>query len=224
LGRLYEREAVRAPLAWAKNFGNWHGQLKGVRRHPRLRHMVSPRANPIANVAAVRVPPVVTRTGRRQFSGEDKRHIVEKTCLPGGSPSVVARRYGIDLRLLFRWRRAPGLAEDTECASLCCVSGGRDPIQRRSGWPASCWEGMNAAGDGDGVRPSLYEQSDADLVAEPEDVLLRPRTMRRSTTGAPGFPGRSGSPPPAHGQAWQVRSRVGSARSCPLGRSLWSTQ
>ena len=70
-------------------------------RHPRLRHMVSPIAIPMANQAADRVPAVVTRTGRRrQFSEEDKRRIVEETCRPGQSLSAVARRCGIDLRLL----------------------------------------------------------------------------------------------------------------------------
>jgi transposase len=64
----------------------------------------------MANEAADRVPAVVTRTGRRrQFSAEDKRGIVEETCRPGQSLSAVARRYGIDLRLLFRWRRALGV-------------------------------------------------------------------------------------------------------------------
>jgi transposase-like protein len=102
-----------------KSFGNWRGQLKREDvaggdarwgRHPRLRHMVSPMATPMANEAADRVPAVVTRTGRRrQFSEEDKRRIVEETCRPGQSLSAVARRYGIDLRLLFRWRRALGV-------------------------------------------------------------------------------------------------------------------
>lgn len=56
------------------------------------------------------MPVVVTRTGRRrQFSEEDKRRVVEETCRPGQSLSAVARHYGIDLRLLFRWRRALGV-------------------------------------------------------------------------------------------------------------------
>src|SRR5215471_12650730 len=142
--RLHERDAVRALWrghfeAWRlsgltqreycerhglslKSVGNWRSQPKREDvagrdarwgRHPRLRHMVSPMATPMANEAADRVP-VVPRTGRRRPFSEDKRLIVEETCRPGQSLSAVARRYGIDLRLLFRWRRA--LATAPRCA------------------------------------------------------------------------------------------------------------
>jgi transposase len=118
LSGLTQREYCERHGLSLKSFGNWRGQLKREDvvgrdarwgRHPRLRHMVSPMATPMANEAADRVPAVVPRTGRRrQFSAEDKRLIVEETCRPGQSLSAVARRYGIDLRLLFRWRRALG--------------------------------------------------------------------------------------------------------------------
>src|SRR6202022_2734686 len=69
----------------------WRAAMPRWGRHPRLRHMVSPMATPMANEAADRVPAVVTRTGRRrQFSEEDKRRIVEETCRPGESLSAVA--------------------------------------------------------------------------------------------------------------------------------------
>ena len=119
LSGLTQREYCERHGLSLKSFGNWRGQLKREDvagrdarwgRHPRLRHMVSPMGTGMANEAADRVPAVVTRTGRRrQFSAEDKRGIVEETCRPGQSLSAVARRYGIDLRLLFRWRRALGV-------------------------------------------------------------------------------------------------------------------
>jgi transposase-like protein len=69
-----------------------------------------------------RVPAVVTRTGcRRQFSEEDKRRIIEKSCRPGQSLSVAARRYAIDLRLLFRWRRALGIGRSAAPTSFVSV-------------------------------------------------------------------------------------------------------
>ena len=93
--------------------------------------MVSPMATPMANEAADRVPAVVTRTGRRrQFSEEDKRLIVEETCRPGQSLSAVARRYGIDLRLLFRWRRALGVGGSAVPTSLVSVEVTDNPPTR----------------------------------------------------------------------------------------------
>ena len=50
------------------------------------------------------VPPA--RDGhRRTFSQADKGRIVEETARPGASLSEVARRYGIDRRLLCRWKQ-----------------------------------------------------------------------------------------------------------------------
>ena len=84
-----------------------------------------------ANEAADRAPAVVTRTGRRrQFSEEDKRRIVEETCRPGQSLSAVARRYGIDLRLLFRWRRALGVGGSAAPTSFVPVEVTDNPPAR----------------------------------------------------------------------------------------------
>jgi transposase-like protein len=50
------------------------------------------------------VPP--PRDGhRRAFSEADKRQIVGDVLRPGASLSEVARRYGIAVRLLFRWKQ-----------------------------------------------------------------------------------------------------------------------
>jgi transposase len=48
--------------------------------------------------------PAKTVAGRRTFSEEEKRRIVDEASQPGVSLSQVARRYGIYRRLLFRWR------------------------------------------------------------------------------------------------------------------------
>ncbi len=43
--------------------------------------------------------------GRRNFRVADKKRIVAEAMVPGASVSGVARRYGIDTPLLFRWKR-----------------------------------------------------------------------------------------------------------------------
>ena len=45
------------------------------------------------------------RSGRRRWTAEDKRRIVEETRAPGASVSVVARRHDINANLLFKWKR-----------------------------------------------------------------------------------------------------------------------
>jgi transposase len=42
---------------------------------------------------------------RRRFSPEEKRALVEEAEQPGNSISLVARKYGINLNQLFRWRK-----------------------------------------------------------------------------------------------------------------------
>src|SRR3546814_6113123 len=43
--------------------------------------------------------------GRRNFRTADKKRIVAEALVPGASISAVARRYGIDRPLLYRWKR-----------------------------------------------------------------------------------------------------------------------
>ena len=45
------------------------------------------------------------RAGRRRWTGEEKRRIVEETRAPGSSVSLVARRHDINANLLFKWKR-----------------------------------------------------------------------------------------------------------------------
>jgi transposase len=148
LSGLTQREYCERHGLSLKSFGNWRGQLKREEvagpharwgRYPRLRYMVSPMASPMADEATDRVPAIVTRTGRRRhFSQEDKRLIVEETCRPGQSLSAVARRYGIDLRLLFRWRRTLGVGGSTEPSGFVPVTVSDIPpaADQRTGPPA----------------------------------------------------------------------------------------
>jgi transposase len=45
------------------------------------------------------------RPGRRRWTAEEKRRIVEETRAPGASVSEVARRHDINANLLFKWKR-----------------------------------------------------------------------------------------------------------------------
>ena len=45
------------------------------------------------------------RSGRRRWTAEEKRQIVEETRAPGSSVSLVARRHDINANLLFKWKR-----------------------------------------------------------------------------------------------------------------------
>jgi len=67
------------------------------------------------------------------------------------------------------------MAKIVECASLCCVPGGRDPILATLEGDSFVLDSMNPerrATPMSVAAHSLYEQSDPDRVAEPEGVLL----------------------------------------------------
>lgn len=124
LSGLTQKEYCEQHNISLKNFGNWRAQLKRVAlmgsearwgHYPRLRRALaelSPRANPGAKPRAnprvtTPVPAAVPPAGkRRAFSRELKERIVTETSRPGASASEVAKRYGLDLRLLRRWRKA----------------------------------------------------------------------------------------------------------------------
>jgi transposase-like protein len=110
-----------------KSFGNWRAQLKredavGPQarwgRYPRLRlsdkPVASHMADPMAKRAKSAGPPITVAERRRAFSDDAKRRIVAEASALGSSFSAVARRYHIDLRLLFRWRQVLGMAPATE--------------------------------------------------------------------------------------------------------------
>lgn len=129
LSGLTQREYCARHNISLKNFGNWRAQLKRIalaggdarwghypplRRTPRdvshmVSHMTKPRVNHMASEADP--TPIPPPGGRREFTEELKRRIVADTFQPGASISAIARRYGLDLRLLFRWRKVFGAAQ-----------------------------------------------------------------------------------------------------------------
>ena len=124
LSGLTQQEYCEQHHISLKSFGNWRAQLKRIAlmgsqarwgHYPRLRRTladvsprVKPRAKPGANPrVTMSVPAAVPLPGkRRQFSEELKQRVVAETRRPGASASGIARRYGLDLRLLRRWRKA----------------------------------------------------------------------------------------------------------------------
>ena len=128
LSGLTQREYCSQHGIALKSFGNWRGQMKreaiaGHRarwgRYPRLRPSSGPMSGPMPKEQPTDlIPP---RGGRRQFSEEIKRRMVDETCQPGASVSAVARRYRVTTSLLFRWRAALGLGPLPERAKFLSV-------------------------------------------------------------------------------------------------------
>jgi transposase-like protein len=126
-----------------KSFGNWRAQLKREDaagsdarwgRYPRLRPSSRPKPGPRTRRAepsvvgpktptcdALALGPASTSGGRREFSADAKRRIVEETQMPGATVSGVARRYKITTSLLFRWRQALGLEPPATSAKFLPV-------------------------------------------------------------------------------------------------------
>jgi transposase-like protein len=110
---LNQREYCEAHGLPLKRFGNWRAKFKAEPEVPEkllYRRGGPPRpmskwARHMSNeVGPPRPDPAKTVAGRRTFSEEEKRRIVDEASQPGVSLSQVARRYGIYRRLLFRWR------------------------------------------------------------------------------------------------------------------------
>lgn len=115
-------EAERIPL---KAFGNWRAVFKAepqpperkllYRRRglspplsPRPSPPFSPPPNPGAYPSSPSAGPIVARPReghRRRFSEADKRQILDQAAQDGTSAAEVARRYGIDGRVLRRWKQ-----------------------------------------------------------------------------------------------------------------------
>lgn len=56
-------------------------------------------------MAIQRVEVITGVERRRQFSDEEKLRLVEEAFQPGAKATAVARRLGVDVSLLYRWRR-----------------------------------------------------------------------------------------------------------------------
>jgi transposase-like protein len=112
---LNQREYCEAHGLPLKRFGNWRAKFKQEDEAPRkllyrrsggLSHMTK-RASHMTNGVGLPVPGVTTgATGRRSFSEAEKRRIVDEASQLGASVAMVARRYGIAPRVLFRWKEA----------------------------------------------------------------------------------------------------------------------
>jgi hypothetical protein len=126
---LNQRQYCEAQGIPLKAFGNWRAKFKAepqppVRKliyrrqglshtlnhslsHPLshiLSHILSHVTYPSSWSEAPVVPP--PREGhRRRFSEADKRRILEEAAQPGASVAAVARRYGINRRVLCRWKQ-----------------------------------------------------------------------------------------------------------------------
>jgi hypothetical protein len=122
---LNQRQYCEAEGIPLKAFGNWRAQLKAEPQPPerkllyrrrRLSHPLSPPvSHPLSHpFSAVTYPssrlegsivPRPREGHRRRFSEADKRRILEEAAQPGASIAEMARRYGIDRRVLRRWKQ-----------------------------------------------------------------------------------------------------------------------
>jgi transposase len=137
------------------------------------------------------------RRGRRRWTAEEKRQIVEETTVPGSSVSVVARRYDINANLLFKWKRQdeagqlgrpPAPAETSEFvpigvvgrtsdggpALLARMPAAEDRIQG-SGWP----EGECRRASGLEARAGVIEIDLPDGARVRVDAFVDARALAR---------------------------------------------
>jgi Transposase len=121
LSDLNQREYCAAQGIPLKAFGNWRARFKAEPQPvgPKLlyrrgglshtlshspSHTLSHRAYPTTGVAPLIVLP--GRAGhRRRFSQAQQQRILAEAGQPGTSLSEIARRYGVDRRMLCRWKQ-----------------------------------------------------------------------------------------------------------------------
>ncbi len=122
---LNQRQYCEAQGIPLKAFGNWRAKFTAepqpserkllYRRRP-LSPPLSPPVSPLicpplspATYPSSRLAgPIVPRPReghRRRFTDADKQRILEEAARPGASAAEVARRYGIDRRVLRRWKQ-----------------------------------------------------------------------------------------------------------------------
>lgn len=122
---LNQQQYCQAESIPLKAFGNWRAIFKAEPEPPErkllyrrrglshtlshspshtLNHSLSHVTYPSSRPASPIVPQ--PREGhRRRFNDDDKRRILEEAAQPAASTSEVARRYGIDRRILCRWKQ-----------------------------------------------------------------------------------------------------------------------
>jgi hypothetical protein len=122
---LNQREYCESQGIPLKAFGNWRAKFKAEPQPPApkllyrrgashrlshtpshtLSHSLSHGTYPSSEAPAIPIVPPARAGHRRRFSEADRRHILAETARPGASVSEVARRFGIDRRVLCRWRQ-----------------------------------------------------------------------------------------------------------------------
>jgi hypothetical protein len=118
---LNQRQYCEAEGLPLKAFGNWRTKFKAEPQLPErkllyrrrglshsLSHTLSPGLSHVTYPSSRPESPIVPRPReghRRRFGEADKRRILEEAARPGTSVSDVARRYGIDRRILCRWKQ-----------------------------------------------------------------------------------------------------------------------
>ena len=118
---LNQRQYCEAEGLPLKAFGNWRAKFKAepqplerkllYRRRGlshSLSHTLSPGLSHVTYPSSRPEGPIVPRPReghRRRFGEADKRRILEEAARPRASVSDVARRYGIDRRILCRWKQ-----------------------------------------------------------------------------------------------------------------------
>lgn len=114
---LNQREYCEAHGLPLKRFENWRAKFKHqippparrllYRRGGSLGHMASHMSDrETGDTSTGYVPSALAMPdGRRNFRVSDKKRIVAEAMEPGATVSGVAKKYGIDTPLLFRWKR-----------------------------------------------------------------------------------------------------------------------
>jgi transposase-like protein len=142
---LNQREYCELHGLPLKRFGNWRAKLKHeepvsagkllYRRGGGLRHMSRHMSTketasaPATYIPSASAPPP---NGRRQFGKADKKRILAEIDRPGGSVSGVAKRYGISVPLLFRWKRELAASPRTTFLPVTLVEGADQPADPTS--------------------------------------------------------------------------------------------
>jgi hypothetical protein len=115
---LNQRQYCEAHRLPRKAFENWRAKFKAepqpperkllYRRRglsPPLSPAVSPPLIPRTYPSSRAIVPKLREGHRRRFSEADKHQILDEVMQAGAGMAVVARRYGIDDRVLRRWRQ-----------------------------------------------------------------------------------------------------------------------
>jgi Transposase len=122
---LNQRQYCEAQGIPLKSFGNWRAQFKAEPQRPERKllyrrrglshslshttsHTLNPSLSHMTYPSSRQERPIVPRPReghRRRFGEADKRRILDEAARPGASVSEMARRYGIDRRILCRWKQ-----------------------------------------------------------------------------------------------------------------------